>query len=68
MEKGASPHAGEVASASNEQPIGITRINTAINEMDRVTQSNASIREETAKAASTLCPRPRGTTGRSSDC
>ena len=45
---------GEVAAASNEQSIGITQINTAINEMDRVTQSNASISEETASAASTL--------------
>ncbi|MDR3135693.1 MAG: methyl-accepting chemotaxis protein, partial [Deltaproteobacteria bacterium] len=45
---------GEVAVASNEQSIGINQINTAISEMDQVTQSNAAISEETAGAASTL--------------
>jgi methyl-accepting chemotaxis protein len=45
---------GEVAAASNEQSIGISQINTAIIEMDQVTQSNASISEETASAAQTL--------------
>ncbi len=30
---------GEVASASREQSQGITQINTAINQMDKVTQS-----------------------------
>jgi methyl-accepting chemotaxis protein len=45
---------GEVAEASREQSIGIGQINTAINEMDHVTQSNAAISEQTASAAATL--------------
>jgi methyl-accepting chemotaxis protein len=44
----------EVAEASKEQSIGISQINTALLEMDQVTQSNAAISEETASAASSL--------------
>jgi hypothetical protein len=44
----------EVAEASKEQTIGLGQINSAVNEMDQVTQSNAAVSEETASAASAL--------------
>jgi len=44
----------EVAGASREQTQGITQINTAVGQMDKVTQSNASTAEESAAAAEEL--------------
>ena len=44
----------EVAGASSEQTQGITQINTAIAQMDKVTQSNAASAEECAAAAEEL--------------
>lgn len=44
----------EVATASREQSEGITQINTAITQMDKVTQANAASAEETAAAAEEL--------------
>jgi len=44
----------EVASASREQTQGITQINTAVGQMDKVTQSNAANAEESAAAAEEL--------------
>jgi methyl-accepting chemotaxis protein len=44
----------EVASASNEQSAGLAQINTAVSQMDKVTQSNAASAEETAAAAEEL--------------
>jgi len=44
----------EVASASREQTQGITQINTAVSQMDKVTQSNAANAEESAAAAQEL--------------
>jgi len=44
----------EVASASREQTQGITQINTAVSQMDKVTQSNAANAEESAAAAEEL--------------
>jgi methyl-accepting chemotaxis protein len=41
----------EIANASHEQSQGITQINSAIGQMDKVTQSNAGNAEETASAA-----------------
>jgi DNA repair exonuclease SbcCD ATPase subunit len=46
--------ASEVASASREQTQGITQINTAVGQMDKVTQSNAASAEESAAAAEEL--------------
>jgi len=46
--------AAEVASASHEQTQGITQINTAVGQMDKVTQSNAASAEESAAAAEEL--------------
>lgn len=44
----------EVAGASREQTQGITQINTAVSQMDKVTQSNAASAEESAAAAEEL--------------
>ncbi len=46
--------AAEVAGASREQSQGITQINTAVGQMDKVTQANASGAEESASAAQEL--------------
>jgi len=46
--------AGEVAAASQEQSQGIAQVNTAITQMDKVTQSNAASAEESASAAEEL--------------
>lgn len=43
-----------VSSASKEQTIGLLQINTAINEMDKVTQANTASAEESASAAQEL--------------
>lgn len=44
----------EVASASREQSQGIAQINTAVSQMDKVTQSNAASAEESAAASEEL--------------
>jgi methyl-accepting chemotaxis protein len=44
----------EVSGASREQTQGITQINTAVGQMDKVTQSNAANAEESAAAAEEL--------------
>ncbi|MCP4375921.1 MAG: hypothetical protein GY794_07080, partial [bacterium] len=44
----------EIAAASNEQAQGIDQINTAVSQMDQVTQSNAANAEESASAAEEL--------------
>jgi methyl-accepting chemotaxis protein len=44
----------EIATASNEQNQGIGQLNTAVSQMDKVTQSNASTAEESAAAAEEL--------------
>jgi methyl-accepting chemotaxis protein len=46
--------AAEVAGASREQTQGITQINVAVGQMDKVTQSNAASAEESAAAAQEL--------------
>ncbi|MFO1477546.1 MAG: bacteriohemerythrin [Verrucomicrobiota bacterium] len=46
--------AAEVANASREQTQGIGQINTAVGEMDKVTQRNAANAEESAAAAQEL--------------
>jgi len=45
---------GDIANASREQSQGIGQINTAIAQMEKVTQSNASSAEESASAAAEL--------------
>ncbi len=44
----------EVAVASQEQNQGITQLNTAVSQMDKVTQANAASAEESASAAEEL--------------
>lgn len=44
----------EIAAASNEQAQGIEQINTAVAQMDQVTQSNAANSEESASASEEL--------------
>ena len=44
----------EVSSASREQTQGITQINSAVGQMDKVTQGNAATAEESAAAAEEL--------------
>ncbi|WP_034943470.1 methyl-accepting chemotaxis protein [Erwinia oleae] len=45
---------GEIASASDEQSRGIDQIGQAVTEMDRVTQQNASLVQESAAASASL--------------
>ena len=45
---------GEIATASNEQSLGIGQVTTAVSQMDRITQSNAASAEETAAASQDL--------------
>src|SRR5512138_499945 len=45
---------GEIATAAREQAQGIEQINTAITQMDHVTQSNSASAEESASAAEAL--------------
>ncbi len=45
---------GEIASASDEQSRGIDQVALAVSEMDRVTQQNASLVEQSAAAAAQL--------------
>ncbi|KKB60894.1 chemotaxis protein [Robbsia andropogonis] len=42
---------GEIASASNEQTIGIEQVNVAVSQMDEVTQQNAALVEQATAAA-----------------
>lgn len=42
---------GEISRASNEQAQGITQINQAVSEMDKITQNNVSSAEESASAS-----------------
>ncbi|HEU4844670.1 MAG TPA: methyl-accepting chemotaxis protein [Burkholderiaceae bacterium] len=44
----------EIASASAEQSVGIDQVNTAITQMDEVTQQNAALVEEAAAAAGAM--------------
>ncbi len=44
----------EIATASQEQSLGISQVSTAISQTDKVTQSNAANAEETAAAAEEL--------------
>ncbi len=47
-------HIGEIATASTEQSQGLAQINSAVAEVDKVTQSNAASAEETASASEEL--------------
>ncbi|HAL45579.1 MAG TPA: histidine kinase, partial [Phycisphaerales bacterium] len=45
---------GEIAAASSEQAQGIDQVNTAVAQMDKVTQQNAASAEESASASEEL--------------
>ncbi|MBL9168579.1 MAG: DUF3365 domain-containing protein [Verrucomicrobiales bacterium] len=45
---------GQIATASAEQGTGIAQINSAVSQMDRITQTNAAGAEEEASAAASL--------------
>jgi methyl-accepting chemotaxis protein len=45
---------GEIRAATTEQSDGIAQINTAINQLDQMTQQNAALVEESAAAASSM--------------
>lgn len=44
----------EISSASHEQAQGVTSINLSINELDKITQSNAAAAVESSSAADVL--------------
>lgn len=44
----------EIARSSREQATGLTQVNTAVNQMDQVTQQNAAMVEEATAAAANL--------------
>ena len=44
----------EIARSSREQATGLTQVNTAVNQMDQVTQQNAAMVEEDTAAAANL--------------
>ncbi|MFG6487029.1 methyl-accepting chemotaxis protein [Roseateles sp. BYS78W] len=50
---------GEIAGTTGEQSRGIEQINTAVTQMDQVTQQNAALVEEGAAAASSLAHQAR---------
>ena len=50
----ANSHLAEIATASREQTQGIGQINSAVAQIDRVTQANAATAEESASAAEEL--------------
>ena len=51
---------GEIAQSSQEQAVGLNQVNTAVNQMDQVTQQNAAMVEEATAAAANLKSEARG--------
>ena len=45
---------GEITAATSEQAQGIAQVNTAVNELDQMTQQNAALVEQSAAAASSM--------------
>ena len=45
---------GEIAASAQEQAAGLDQVNTAVNQMDQVTQQNAAMVEESTAASHTL--------------
>jgi methyl-accepting chemotaxis protein len=52
-------HIVEIATASSEQAQGIEQVNTAVSQMDKLTQSNAAAAEESASAAEEMSAQAR---------
>ncbi|MGV8935962.1 MAG: methyl-accepting chemotaxis protein [Allorhizobium sp.] len=47
-------HMDAIATAAREQSLGLAEVNTAVNQMDQVTQQNAAMVEESSAASSSL--------------
>jgi methyl-accepting chemotaxis protein len=47
-------HMDAIATSAREQAVGLGEVNTAVNQMDQVTQQNAAMVEETSAAGATL--------------
>jgi methyl-accepting chemotaxis protein len=47
-------HMDAIATSAREQSVGLAEVNTAVNQMDQVTQQNAAMVEETSAAGATL--------------
>ncbi|NHT76755.1 methyl-accepting chemotaxis protein [Rhizobiaceae bacterium CRRU44] len=47
-------HMASIATSAGEQSVGLAEVNTAVNQMDQVTQQNAAMVEETSAAGATL--------------
>lgn len=47
-------HMDAIATSAREQSVGLSEVNTAVNQMDQVTQQNAAMVEETSAAGATL--------------
>nr|WP_316655139.1 methyl-accepting chemotaxis protein [uncultured Gellertiella sp.] len=47
-------HMDSIATSSREQAVGLSEVNTAVNQMDQMTQQNAAMVEETNAASATL--------------
>ncbi|MGI2033418.1 methyl-accepting chemotaxis protein [Rhizobium panacihumi] len=47
-------HMDSIATSSREQSVGLSEVNTAVNQMDQVTQQNAAMVEEANAAGATL--------------
>jgi methyl-accepting chemotaxis protein len=54
---------GEISAAATEQSSGIGQVNSAVNELDRMTQQNAALVEESAAAAESLREQARRLAG-----
>ena len=51
---------GEIAASAKEQSLGLSEVNTAINQMDQVTQQNAAMVEQTTAASRSLADEADG--------
>jgi len=47
-------HASEIADAAQQQSVGLAEINSAMNQLDQVTQQNAAMFEQTTSASNAL--------------
>jgi methyl-accepting chemotaxis protein len=52
-------HVQTIATASREQATGLQEVNTAVNQMDQMTQQNAAMVEESSAASQTLAEESR---------
>lgn len=57
-----SGHVSEIANSSRDQSVGIAEINTAVTQLDQVTQQNAAMFEETTAASHALTKDARSLT------